>query len=127
VNGRAVTLAPAGRLAELLVFLLESDGTATLEAINTAFFPGAVDRTAYRRANKAVWKLVETLRHALGWNSSLIALGGAYQLDPNVTWQYDVAALRERGGTSKKFLEGVYSEWALEVGRSLQVGTNELL
>jgi tetratricopeptide (TPR) repeat protein len=127
VNGRAVTLAPAGRLAELLVFLLEFDGTATLEAINTAFFPGAVDRAAQRRANKAVWKLIETLRHALGWNSSLIALGGAYQLDPNVTWQYDVAALRERGGTSKKFLEGVYSEWALEVGRSLQVGTNELL
>jgi tetratricopeptide (TPR) repeat protein len=127
VNGRAVTLAPAGRLAELLVFLLESDGTATLEAINTAFFPGAVDRAAQRRANKAVWKLVETLRHALGWNSSVIALGGAYQLDPNVTWQYDVAALRERGGTSKKFLEGVYSEWVLEVGRGLQVGTNDLL
>jgi hypothetical protein len=45
----------------------------------------------------------------------------------SVTWQYDVAALRERGGTSKKFLEGVYSEWALEVGRSLQVGIDDLM
>jgi tetratricopeptide (TPR) repeat protein len=126
VNGRAVTLAPAGRVAELLVFLLESDGTATLEAINAAFFPAATDQVSRRRANKAVWKLVETLRHALGWASSVIALGGAYQLDPNVTWEYDVAALRARGGTSKKFLEGVYSEWALEVGRELQSGQGDL-
>jgi tetratricopeptide (TPR) repeat protein len=127
VNGRAVTLAPAGRVMELLVFLLESDGTATLEAIDAAFFPDATDPVSRRRANKAVWKLVETLRHALGWASSVIALGGAYQLDPAVTWQYDVTALRERGGTSKKFLEGIYSEWALEVGHSLQVGSNDLL
>jgi tetratricopeptide (TPR) repeat protein len=127
VNGRAITLAPAGRIAELLVFLLESDGTATLEAIDAAFFPDATDPASRRRANKAVWKLVETLRHALGWASSVIALGGAYQLDPAVTWQYDVAALRERGGTSKKFLEGVYSEWALEVGRILQVGLDDLM
>jgi tetratricopeptide (TPR) repeat protein len=127
VNGRAVTLAPAGRVMELLVFLLESDGTATLEAIDAAFFPDATDPVSRRRANKAVWKLVETLRHALGWASSVIALGGAYQLDPAVTWQYDVATLRERGGTSKKFLEGVYSEWALEVGHSLQVGSNDLM
>jgi tetratricopeptide (TPR) repeat protein len=127
VNGRAVTLAPAGRVMELLVFLLESDGTATLEAIDSAFFPDATDPVSRRRANKAVWKLVETLRHALGWASSVIALGGAYQLDPAVTWQYDVTSLRERGGTSKKFLEGIYSEWALEVGHSLQVGSNDLL
>jgi tetratricopeptide (TPR) repeat protein len=127
VNGRAVMLAPAGRVMELLVFLLESDGTATLEAIDSAFFPDATDPVSRRRANKAVWKLVETLRHALGWASSVIALGGAYQLDPAVTWQYDVTALRERGGTSKKFLEGIYSEWALEVGHSLQVGSNDLL
>jgi tetratricopeptide (TPR) repeat protein len=127
VNGRAITLAPAGRIAELLVFLLESDGTATLEAIDAAFFPDATDPVSRRRANKAVWKLVETLRHALGWASSVIALGGAYQLDPAVTWQYDVTALRERGGTSKKFLEGVYSEWALEVGRALQVGLDDLM
>jgi tetratricopeptide (TPR) repeat protein len=127
VNGRAITLAPAGRVAELLVFLLESDCTATLEAIDAAFFPDATDPVSRRRANKAVWKLVETLRHALGWASSVIALGGAYQLDPTVTWQYDVTALRERGGTSKKFLEGVYSEWALEVGHSLQVGSDDLM
>jgi tetratricopeptide (TPR) repeat protein len=127
VNGRAITLAPAGRIAELLVFLLESDGTATLESIDAAFFPDATDPASRRRANKAVWKLVETLRHALGWASSVIALGGAYQLDPNVTWQYDVTALRERGGTSKKFLEGIYSEWALEVGHSLQVGIDDLM
>ena len=119
VNTRAVSIAPTGRVGELLVFLLEHSGTATLERIMDAMFPDAVEPAARNRARKAIWKLVESLRHALGWASSVIALRGAYSLDPNVTWEYDVQTLRDAGKPSRQFLEGVYSDWALDVAREL--------
>jgi tetratricopeptide (TPR) repeat protein len=121
VNGRAVTIAPSGRLAELLVFLLEMDGSATLEQIMDAMFPDVLDDAARNRARKAIWKLVETLRHTLGWAASIVALRGAYGLDAAVTWEYDVRQVRRDGRGAGKFLEGVYSDWALEVARGLQV------
>jgi hypothetical protein len=105
----------------LLVFLLEQGGGASLEAIREALFPEALDPAAVRRANKTVWFHAENLRKAFGWAGSVQALGGAYQLDPDVTWQYDVAGSRERGAFRGEFLKGVYSEWALEVGRELEM------
>jgi hypothetical protein len=125
VNGRAVAIAPTGRLAELLVFLLEMDGSATLEQIMDAMFPDTVDDAARNRARKAIWKLVETLRHTLGWASSIVALRGAYALDAAVTWEYDVRQVRRDGRGAPKFLEGVYSDWVLEVARGLQVHTDD--
>jgi hypothetical protein len=50
-------------------------------------------------------------------------LRAAYQLDPNVTWQYDVREARAHGthgAVQGDFLEGVYSDWALEVGHELE-------
>lgn len=56
----------------------------------------------------------------LGWEGSIQALRSAYRLDPEAEWQYDVAEARARGEFSGEFLAGVYSEWALEVGRELE-------
>jgi hypothetical protein len=47
-------------------------------------------------------------------------LRGAYQLDPNATWQYDMQEARASRSFQGEFLKGVYSDWALEVGRSLE-------
>jgi tetratricopeptide (TPR) repeat protein len=121
VNDRSVPIPPVGRAGELLVFLLEQGGAASLEAIREALFPEALDPAAVRRASKTVWFHTENLRKAFGWTGSVQALGGAYQLDPDVTWQYDVAEARERGTFRGEFLKGVYSEWALEVGRELEM------
>jgi tetratricopeptide (TPR) repeat protein len=121
VNDRSVPIPPVGRAGELLVFLLEQGGGASLEAIREALFPEAVDPAALRRAGKTVWFHAENLRKAFGWDSSVTALGRAYQLDPDVTWQYDIAEARERGAFRGEFLKGVYSEWALEVGRELEM------
>jgi tetratricopeptide (TPR) repeat protein len=121
VNDRSVPIPPVGRAGELLVFLLEQGGAASLEAIRDALFPEALDAAAVRRASKTVWFHTENLRKAFGWSASVQALGGAYQLDPDVTWQYDVAEARERGAFRGEFLKGVYSEWALEVGRELEM------
>jgi tetratricopeptide (TPR) repeat protein len=121
VNDRSVPIPPVGRAGELLVFLLEQGGAASLEAIREALFPEALDSAAVRRAGKTVWFHAENLRKAFGWDSSVTSLGRAYQLDPDVTWQYDVAEARERGAFQGEFLKGVYSEWALEVGRELEM------
>jgi tetratricopeptide (TPR) repeat protein len=119
VNDRGVPIVPTGRVGELLVFLLEHGGVASLEVISEALYPDVT----HERARKSVWMLVKFLRTALGWDGAVIALRAAYQLDPNVTWQYDVREARAHGthgAVQGDFLEGVYSDWALEVGRALE-------
>lgn len=116
VNARGVGIGAVGRVGELLVFLLEHGGSASTEVIGYALYPDA----GYERARKNLWALVKLLRRALGWEGSVLALRGAYQLDPSVTWEYDVSEARTRGNFKGEFLSGVYSEWALEIGRGLQ-------
>jgi tetratricopeptide (TPR) repeat protein len=119
VNDRGVPIVPTGRVGELLVFLLEHGGVASLEVISEALYPDVT----HERARKSVWMLVKFLRTALGWDGAVIALRAAYQLDPNVTWQYDVREARAHGthgAVQGDFLEGVYSDWALEVGHELE-------
>jgi tetratricopeptide (TPR) repeat protein len=114
VNGRAVPIKPTGRIGELLVFLLEHDGTQTVERLIDAMF----DQTTtadHERKRHAIWDSVKQLRLVLGWPQSVRALGGTYQLDPQVQWHYDARDARERGEVINNFLEGVYSAWIDEV------------
>jgi hypothetical protein len=115
VNTRSVSIAPTGKAGELLVFLLEQGGAASLEVIAEALYPN-VDLA---KARKSIWMLVKFLREALGWSSAVIAMRGAYQLDPHAIWQYDVREFRATATQVTDFLPGVYSDWALEVGREL--------
>jgi tetratricopeptide (TPR) repeat protein len=119
VNDRGVSIPPTGRVGELLVFLLEHEGEAPLDVILEAFYPNAVGSKDRARARKMVWEHANTLRELLGWQDAVIALGGAYQLDPETTWQYDIREARALGLFNGEFLAGVYSEWALEVGQDL--------
>ncbi len=118
INDRPVNLSPTSRAGELLVYLLEQNGAASIDMIVDAMFThlGIDDR---KKARGAIWNLVKTLRQALGWQNSVMALRGAYQLDPNVTWQYDMRDARAKRKFQGEFLKGVYSDWALEVGREL--------
>jgi tetratricopeptide (TPR) repeat protein len=120
VNDQPIPLSPTGRAAELLVFLLENDGQATLERLTDAFFPLASSAGDLERARKALWNAVQRLRESLGWSQSVQALRGAYRLDPTVLWEYDVNEVR-RGGTraSGLFMDGLYSNWVEEVRVSL--------
>ena len=119
VNGRGVQLVPTHRPGELLVFLLENDGAASLDQIRDALYPDAVEVKDKERTQKSIWKLVDALRHALGWESAVLSLRGAYQLDPNVTWDYDISQARAAGRFYGEFLQGVYSNWAIETGQLL--------
>jgi tetratricopeptide (TPR) repeat protein len=119
VNDRNVPISPTGRAGELLVFLLEHDGEAPLDVILDAFYPNATDAETRSRARKMIWEHASALRVALGWQGALIALRGAYQLDPSAQWRYDIRDLRTARSFSGEFLAGVYSEWVLEVGQEL--------
>jgi tetratricopeptide (TPR) repeat protein len=119
INDRPVNLAPTSRAGELLVYLLEQNGAASIDMISDAMFAhlGIEDRA---KARGGIWNLVKTLRQALGWQNSVIALRGAYQLDPNATWQYDMFEARAKRDFQGEFLKGVYSDWVLEIGRTLE-------
>ncbi len=117
VNDRAVPIAPTGRVGELLVFLLERGGVATIDVIGAALYAENLERKNVRRA---VWKLVNGLRDVLGWAQGVLALRGAYQLDPGAIWEYDIAEARAKGVFNGEFMSGVYSEWVLDLGRSLE-------
>ena len=118
VNGRRVNLSPTVRAGELLVYLLEQNGSASVDMLTDALFSGVgiPDRD---KARGLIWKWAKGLRQAFGWPQSVIALRGAYQLDPAVTWEYDMNEARATRSFQGEFLTGVYSDWALEVGRSL--------
>ena len=117
VNGRPLALHPTSRVGELLVFLLEQGGVASLDTLEEALY-GALPYAKRRR--QAVWNLIARLREALGWQDSVIPLRGAYQLDPKATWHYDIAEARRRKEFRGEFLAGIYTDWALETARELQ-------
>jgi tetratricopeptide (TPR) repeat protein len=122
VNQRPINLSPIGHAGELLVYLLEQSGSASVDMMIEAMFSdvGIPDRDKVRGL---IWKAVKNLRQALGWDNSIISLRSAYQLDPNATWQYDVKEARATRSFQGEFLKGVYSNWALEVARSLEYQT----
>lgn len=119
VNGRDVPIRPISRPGEVLVLLLERGGTETVERLLEALYPNLT--TARRRARaQALSALVRELRDALGWEGSVRSLGGAYRLDPDARWEYDVARVREQGQRASGFLEGVYTDWARQTERELR-------
>lgn len=119
VNGRPVPLQPTGKPGELLVRLLESGGEESLEGLiydlYRTYGPGQT-----RKAQQALWEHVDKLRQALGWEESLQAVGRAYRLDPQAEWDYDVAKLAVPN--QGRYLEGIYSDWALEKREYLKSG-----
>jgi tetratricopeptide (TPR) repeat protein len=114
VNGRFVPIAPTSRVGELLVFMLEQGGTASLELLTDALYPEAIEDIERDKARKAIWKLTRDLRQALGWQNSICALRSAYQLDRSAKWLYDAS---DRNAKASGFLSGIYSNWVLETAR----------
>lgn len=121
VNGRAVPLRATSRAGELLVALLERRGRATTEELVELLYPtGARDG---RRAGQALWTLARTLAAALGWHASVRFVEGAYALDEDAQWWYDVREAEARGEPTPAFLSGVYADWVQERARELAART----
>jgi tetratricopeptide (TPR) repeat protein len=122
VNGFRMPIKPTGRVGELLVLLLERGKSESIDGLIDALYPDGQAREMNQK-RKSLWELVKKLRDALGWPQSVRALGRAYELDPSVTWHYDVLEVRAKGSISSRFLEGVYSPWAREVELELSTLT----
>ncbi len=110
VNGVQIPIPPCGKVAELLVFLLENNGKSSLEPICDALYR----HVDLKRAKRRLWMVVRALRVSLGWEGSVQAGFGAYLLDPNTVWQYDIRAALSKAQSFPNFLSGVYSPWVLE-------------
>lgn len=110
VNGRPVPVRATGRPGEVLVYLLEHGNRAPTEVMVDALYPGP-DRQ--REKGQALWGVVKALRLALGWADSVQHLDGAYVLDPDAQWGYDVREALARGLPTPGFLTGVYQPWVV--------------
>jgi tetratricopeptide (TPR) repeat protein len=116
VNQRQLHIPPTGKVAELLVFLLEHGGSASSEQICDALYPDS----EFNQAKKNLWNIADVLEKTLGWENSIKNLRNAYRLDPTADWQYDIAKARAKKQAVPEFLAGIYSEWALEVAARLE-------
>jgi hypothetical protein len=68
---------------------------------------------------KSLWVLIKQLRSALGWQSSVISLGSAYALCEQTEWVVHPKNLA-RVSTVERYLDGIHSDWALEINQELQ-------
>jgi tetratricopeptide (TPR) repeat protein len=125
VNDQSIAIVPNSRIGELLVLLLEHQGQQTIDVLIETLWPDTPgDKKSRERKRKTLWNLVAKLRTALGWNGSVIALNGAYQLDPEADWLYDVQDARANQRPVTVFLEGVYSDWARDVADAFLVANS---
>ncbi|EYB69206.1 hypothetical protein DEIPH_ctg011orf0199 [Deinococcus phoenicis] len=112
VNGRRVPLAPTALAGVLLVALLEAGGQAGTGQLALAV-SGHEERRE-RHGKQAVSRLARELRRALGWEGSVRASAGAYFLDPQADWRYDVREAQAAGQPVEAFLSGVTLPWVLD-------------
>lgn len=127
VNGRAITLKPGGRAAELLALLAYNNGRLSSERVLEAMYSLTSDSVERRRKGQALWATTNELRQALGWTSSVTNEGGVYRLDERAIWEISPADLRAIQPRRERFLDGVNSQWALDVNLRLQDMTDRNL
>ncbi len=116
INQRNISISPTSRAAQVLVLLLEQEGSCSARALLEELYPNT-PKTEARNKQKLISKAVAALREILGWQNSVVQKGGVYSLDPNSTWIYDVQQAKEKGETVSVFMTGVDAEWVLEQRR----------
>jgi tetratricopeptide (TPR) repeat protein len=113
VNNRPIPLKSNGRPAELFGLLVYHGGNLSSERVNHYLFPEE-SYEQHPRNRKTLSQFVKTLRQTLGWNDSIQNRAGRIELDPNSEWRSD---LEPRNPKRSRFLDGMASEWILEVNQ----------
>jgi DNA-binding SARP family transcriptional activator len=117
VNGRSIPLKPTGRAAEVLALLLRHGHRMALDQMLERIYP---DKTSNReKQRKALWTIVQQLRQSLGWQDSIVALGGAYELSEQAQWHVHPNSFVNIA-PQERYLDGIHSEWVLEVNQEIQ-------
>jgi tetratricopeptide (TPR) repeat protein len=86
VNGRNIAIKPTSKMAQLLRVLLNHDGRCSIKDLLNSLWPEVIESKRDRK-RKQLWQHVRDLRDVLGWPDAVMALGGAYALDPDAEWQ----------------------------------------
>jgi tetratricopeptide (TPR) repeat protein len=112
VNNIQIFIPPTGKVAELLVFMLENAGGVSVEVLKYELY----SHLESEKARKRVWDLVKRLQKMLGWKNSIFYQQNTIQLDKKCMWKYDIAQIKESKMKFKgTFLIGIYSNWVQEV------------
>ncbi len=114
VNNRPVPLKSNGRPAELFGLLMYHGGNLSSERVHHFLFPEQ-SYEQHPRNRKSLSQFVKILRQTLGWNDSIQNRAGRIELDPNSQWQTDLETPNHR---QTRFLDGIASEWILEVNQN---------
>ncbi len=125
VNQRRISLNPTNRAAQLLVLLLEHQGSRSARQLLLDFYPNTT-KTEARAKQKLISKAVVSLREILGWQDSVQQQGGVYSLDPDSIWHYHIQQARDKGETVSVFMTGVNEDWVLERIRFFESSPRDL-
>lgn len=117
VNGRRVRLGHL-ELATLAALML-AGGDLTTDELIEVIRDGKPRET--RAAAQRVSRVVRHLRVALGWEGSVLAVGGAYQLDQAVDWSSDVQAAQADRQPITAFMSGIPLPWVTEQEQHLMM------
>lgn len=115
LNELRLPIPPRGKVAELLVFVLESGGACSVEKAAAALYPN-VELPLAKQRLRAVVRL---LQQAFGWAGSLKVEAGRLVLDPEAKWFYDIAKARQERFFVGEFLQGIKNPWVLMVNQEL--------
>ncbi|MCD0168401.1 tetratricopeptide repeat protein [Deinococcus sp. 23YEL01] len=110
VNGRRIR--PGHLELATLAALMLAGGDLTTDELIEVVRDGKPRET--RTAAQRVSRVVRQLRDTLGWEGSVLSLGGAYQLDPSVDWNSDVQVALAAGEPITVFMSGVPLPWVTE-------------
>jgi tetratricopeptide (TPR) repeat protein len=117
VNGRRVPIKPTARIAEVLALLLHHNKHMALDQMLEALFKST--QATRDKDRKSLWVVIKQLRTALGWQESVLSLGSAYALCEQTDWVVHPSNLA-RVNTLERYLDGIHSDWALEINQELQ-------
>jgi tetratricopeptide (TPR) repeat protein len=118
VNGRRVPMKPTGRVAEVLALLLYHNKHMALDQMLEALYKST--HASRNKDRKTLWVIIKQLRKVLGWQESVLSLGSAYALCEQTEWVVHPNNLN-RVKTIERYLDGIHSDWALEINQELQV------
>ncbi|OOV11342.1 hypothetical protein BXU09_19950 [Deinococcus sp. LM3] len=110
VNGRRIR--PGHLEVTTLAALMLAGGDLTTDELIEVIRDGKPREM--RAAAQRVSRVVRQLRDSLGWEGSVLSLGGAYQLDTAGDWSSDVQAALANGQPVTAFLSGVPLAWVTE-------------
>jgi tetratricopeptide (TPR) repeat protein len=122
VNQQPLALDPSAKTGLALIAMLEQPDHS-IGAVRLAEMLWDANENVGRSTSERlalVSDVIRNLRELLHDPQIIRTAKRTYHLDSSIDWFYDVSEVRAGKLKCKQFLEGVYFDWVLEIGRELQ-------